>query len=106
MPIGSITFVKPGTEPVRVRNTQSKQAFDRVMAEVKGRNWTGEQPIVISFPFATSKAGEAAGLARKVKQYLDESKYDVYTAKDELANYCVIRKANGNEPEKPRAKKK
>ena len=106
MPIGSITFVKPGSEPVRVRNTQSKQAFDMVMSEVKGHNWQGEQPIVISFPLATSKPGEASGLSRKIKQHLDEDKFDIYTAKDETANYCVIRKANGNEPEKPRAKKK
>ena len=106
MPISTITFVRPGSEPMRVRNTASKQAFDRVMAEVKNRNWSGDEPLVV--PYTTdSKPGEANGLARKLKQHLDEAKYEVYTAKDSQGRLCVVvRKVQAEPPAKPSAKKR
>lgn len=106
MPISTITFVKPGTEPMRTRNTASKQAFDRVMAEVKSRNWSGEEPLVVPYT-ADSKPGEANGLARKLKQHLDQNKYEVYTAKDAQSRLCVVvRKVKAEEPAKPAGKKR
>ena len=106
MPISTINFVRPGSEPMRARNTASKQAFDRVMAEVKSRNWSGDEPLVV--PYTTdSKPGEANGLARKLKQHLDENKYEVYTAKDSQGRLCVVvRKVKAEEPAKPASKKK
>ena len=106
MPISTITFVRPGLEPMRVRNTASKAAFDRVMSEVKLRNWSGDEPIVVPYT-ADSKPGEANGLARKLKQHLDENKYEVYTAKDSQGRMCVVvRKVQTESPAKPSGKKR
>ena len=106
MPISNITFVRPGSEPMRTRNTASKQAFDRVMAEVKSRNWSGDEPLVVPYT-PDSKPGEANGLARKLKQHLDEAKYEVYTAKDAQGRLCVVvRKVQTEQPTKSSSKKR
>ena len=106
MPISTITFVRPGLEPMRTRNTASKQAFDRVISEVKSRNWSGEEPLVVPYT-SDSKPGEANGLARKLKQHLDEKKFEVYTAKDAQGRLCVVvRKVRAEEPAKPAGKKR